>query len=105
MTISYPNGIGGSTGDSLALAKPLMMSGSVWYVDSATGTDAAGSAGKDRSKPLATLATAVSNASDDDIIVFFDGHEETLTSAQTLGKRLSLIGEGSDAGVPTVTFT
>lgn len=106
MAISfYHNGIGGSTGDSLALASPLMTSGNIWYVDSATGTDAASPAGQNREKPLDTLAQAVTNAADDDIIVFLDGHAETLTAAQTISKRLTLVGEGSSSGVPTVTFT
>ncbi len=105
MSILYPNGIGASTGDSLVLSKPLLTSGNVWYVDSATGTDAVSPAGRNREKPLATLAQAVTNSADDDIIVFLDGHAQTLTAVQVISKRLTLVGEGSSAGVPTVTFT
>lgn len=105
MTISYHNGIGGSTGDSLATTSPLTVSGNIWYVSSATGTDAASPAGKNREKPLATLAQAVTNSADDDIVVFLDGHAETLTAAQTINKRLVFVGEGSDSGNPTVEFT
>lgn len=106
MTITnYTNGIGGSTGDSLALAKPLSMSGNVWYVYGTTGVDAASPAGQNREKPLATLAQALTNAADDDIVVFLSGHTQTLTAAAAISKRLTFVGEGSSAGVPTVIFT
>ena len=52
-------------------------------MDSATGSDAASPAGKDRIKPLATLAQACTNAATGDIIVCLAGHAETLTSGQT----------------------
>lgn len=101
----YPNGIGGTLGDALATCRPLYFTGVVWYVDSATGFDAVSPAGRNRERPLATLAQALTNASNDDIIVFLSGHHETLTSKQTVSKRLTLVGEGSAAGVPTVVFT
>src|SRR3990167_2596096 len=101
----YPNGAGGTTGDTWATCEPLYMSGAIWYVHSSTGTDAAAPAGKNREKPLATLAQAVTNAADNDVIVFLSGHAETLTSAQTISEKLTLAGEGSSSGVPTVVFT
>jgi hypothetical protein len=101
----YPNGIGGTTGDELTLASPLYMSGAVWYVDSATGTDAASPAGRNREKPLETLAQAVTNAADNDIIVCLSGHAETLATGQIIDKKLTIVGEGSAAGVPTVSLT
>ena len=100
----YPNGAGASTGDSLVLRKPLHMSGAIWYVGS-SGTDAAAPAGKNRDKPLASLAQAITNAADDDIIVLLDGYTETLTSAQAISERLTIIGEGSSSGQPTVKLT
>lgn len=100
----YPNGIGGTVGDSLDTCKPLMTSGNVWYVSSLTGTDASGLAGLNREAPLATLAQAVTNSSNDDIIVFLAGHTQTLTAFQSLSKRLVLIGEGTTAGKPAVSF-
>lgn len=101
----YPNGIGGDTGAALALAEPLYVSGAVWYVQSTTGTDAATPAGRNREKPLATLAQAITNAADNDIIVCLSAHAETLTGLVTISKKLTIIGEGSAAGVPTVVFT
>lgn len=105
MTVSLTNGIGETAGTALATVKPLRVSGNVWYVNSATGTDAVSPAGKNREKPLATLAQAVTNAADNDIICMMDGHTETITSSITLSKRLCVIGSGSSAGVPTVVLT
>lgn len=99
-----PNGIGGTTGDTLATCKPLQLAGSVWYLYSATGVDGASPAGKDRQKPLATLAQAHTNAAAGDIIVCLDGHTETLAATQVFSKAVFLIGEGSSAGKPTVSF-
>lgn len=101
----YPNGIGGTApGDSLDLARPLQTTGNIWYVSSLVGTDAASPAGQNREKPLATVAQAVTNAVDDDIIVFLPGHTQTLTALQTIAKRLTLIGEGTTSGKPAVSF-
>lgn len=100
----YPNGVGGTIGDYLDTCRPLQMSGNVWYVSSLIGTDAASPAGQNREKPLATVAQAVTNAANDDIIVFLAGHSETLVAAQSIAKRLTLIGEGTVAGKPAVKF-
>ncbi len=105
MTNIYPNGIGGSLGAALATVEPLWTSGAVWYVYNATGVDAASPAGRNREKPLATVAQAVTNASDGDIVVFLSGHTQTLSSVQAVAKKLTFIGEGSSAGSPTVIFT
>jgi len=101
----YPNGIGGyQPGDFLDTCKPLQTSGNVWYVSSLIGTDAVSPAGQNREKPLATMAQAVINALDGDIIVFLPGHTQTLTLTQTLLKALTLIGEGVVDGKPAVKF-
>lgn len=100
----YPNGAGGTLGDQLDTCRPLITSGNVWYVSSLIGTDAASPAGQNREKPLATIAQAVTNAADEDIIVFLQGHTESLTAAQNIAKRLQLVGEGTVSGKPGVTF-
>jgi hypothetical protein len=101
-----PGGFGGSTGDTLTVATtPVHMSGNVWYVNSTTGTDAGSPAGRERNKPLATIAQAITNASNDDVIIFLSTHAETITSNQIIAKRLVFVGEGTASGVPTVTFT
>ncbi len=89
-----PNGIGGSTGHSLATGSPLQSFGAVWYVGPG-GTDAGGIAGWRREAPLATLLQAYTNASAGDTIVLLAGHAETLAVAQTLGKiGLTIVSEG-----------
>ncbi len=106
MTVQYyPNGIGGTApGDSLDLARPLQTTGNVWYVSSLIGTDAASPAGQNREKPLATVAQAVTNAADGDIVVFLPGHAQTLTATQTVAKSLTFIGEGTTGNKPAVSF-
>ena len=103
--IFLPNGLGENAGDPLAVASPLLVNGDVWYVDSATGSDAASPRGKNRSRPLATLAQAQTNGANGDIIVLMDGHAETLTAALTISKSLTIVGAGKSSGLPTVKFT
>lgn len=95
----YHNGIGGTTGATLVSLSPLKASGFVWYVDSVTGSDAASPRGRERIRPLATLAQAHTNASAGDLIVCLAGHTETLTAAQTFDKAgLHVLGEGAGSG-------
>jgi len=102
MTIYLPNGLGDyPTSDSLGMASPLQVSGNVWYVDSVSGTDAVSPAGLNAARPLATLAQAITNAADHDIILLADAHTEALTSAVTVSKRVTIIGAASAAGIPT----
>lgn len=99
----YPNGIGGASGATLATAAPLYASGNVWYVGP-SGSDAGGSRGQDRLRPLATLAQAITNASAGDIIALLSSHTQTIGSSQTIGKAgLTIISEGT--GSSRATFT
>lgn len=91
----YDNGLGGSTGASIALVAPFITSGVVWYVSSSTGVDAVSPQGQDRIKPLATLSQAYTNASAGDTICILSNHAETLTSAITFAKAgLMVVSEG-----------
>lgn len=101
----WPNGTGNLLGDVLATGKPTYVSGNIWYVNSATGTDAASPAGQDKEKPLAGLAQAITNASAGDFIVLADGHAQTLTAAISISKQLFIVGAGSSGGNPTASFT
>lgn len=102
----YANGAGETTGDALVTGAPLYMSGVVWYVNSATGADAGGSAGQFRERPLATLGQALTNASANDIIVLMDGHTETAGGLLTLNKAgIAIAGAGSSSGLPTVNLS
>jgi len=98
------NGVGGTTGAALALLAPLYTSGDFWYVSSTTGSDAAAPRGKERIRPLATLAQAVTNAAAGDIIVCLSGHAETLTGSQAFASaNITLLGEGSGSSRPRFT--
>jgi hypothetical protein len=101
----FPNGLGEALGESLCVDGPLQCSGNVWFVNSTGGVDAASPAGKDREKPLATLAQAQTNAADNDLIVLESGHAETYTAALTIAKKLTILGGGLVGGLPSVRFT
>lgn len=92
MSIFLPNGIGaGTTGDSLSAARPLQTSGNVWYVNTLGGVDAVSPAGLNATKPLATLAQAITNAADHDIIAVVFA-QSALTSAVTVNKAVTIVG-------------
>lgn len=100
----YQNGVGGTAGATLATVSPLYCSGDVWYVHSGTGSDAASPRGKERIRPLATLAQALTNAAAGDIVVCLSGHAETLTSSETFAEAgIVVVGEGSGASRPRFT--
>ena len=102
----YSTGNGGSSGSTLATVSPVLSSGTTWYVSStATGAaDAASPAGRERIKPLLTLAQAVTNAAANDTICILANHTETLTSAQTINTAgLNIIGEGTGSNRPKFT--
>lgn len=97
----YPNGAGETLGgDVLASQSPIITSGNIWWVNSATGTDAASPAGQDREKPLATLVQANTNATDGDIVFLQSGHVETFTVAFGALKALTVVGVGTTSGKP-----
>ena len=100
----YTGGYGGANGAVLASAAPIYQSGNTWYVDSFIGADAASPAGRDRARPLASLAQALTNASANDTIVFLQGHQQTLTAITTLSiAGLKLLGEGTGTNRPSFT--
>jgi hypothetical protein len=104
MSYFLTNGVGGTAGSTLSTAKPMMMSGKVWYVDSITGN--ASHSGLDRTQPFALISTAITAASAGDFIVCLSTHAESVTSAAlAVNKQLTIIGEGSSSGQPTVTIT
>lgn len=99
----YQNGAGGSTGADLAVLKPTYASGNYWYVHK-SGTDAGGTAGQERAKPLATVGQAFTNASAHDTIVFLSGHTENISAGIDITKAgLKLVSEG--LGAQRAAFT
>lgn len=95
------SGIGG-VGDALVENSPLYTPGTVYYVSSTDGNDSFG--GDSVASAKATLGAAVSAASDGDIIVLASDHDETVTAAVDVSKKLLIVGAGSTAGVPTATL-
>lgn len=105
MSTIYTNGIGGTLGDTLTTCKPLYAKGNVWYVDYASGADGTSPAGRERGRPLKTLAYALANAGQGDIVVLLATHDETVTSALSISDNgLTLVGESSSASGPTATL-
>ena len=102
----HPNGIGlGDAADYLAGIHNLVTTGTVWYVDSESGADAASPQGLSPEYPLATLDRAVTNATADDTVVLMSTHDETITANVFISKRLTIVGLGSSAGVPLAKLT
>jgi hypothetical protein len=101
----FPNGLGESSADSIAVNAPFYTTGNVWYVNATTGTDAASPAGQNRMNPLATIGQAYTNSASGDVIVLMDGHTQTLTAKLTVAKRLLIVGGGQSDGKPTVKLT
>ena len=96
----YPNGIGGTVGSDVVSLSPLYCSGSIYYVDSSSGSDTY--TGLERNKPFATFSAAYTAAANNDLIVLFSGHSETYTAGVTISKTgLSIIGEGSGTSAPS----
>jgi hypothetical protein len=104
MSRIYGNGAGDTLGDRLVTCKPLYVASTntIWYVNSNGGVDGAFPNGKNREAPLATLAQALTNASDNDIIELMSGHTESPTTGYTINKKLIIVGGGSAGGKPTV---
>lgn len=93
---------GGSLGARLTTRRPVYSSGQRWYVSSGIGSDAYN--GRERHKPLATLAAAHTAAAAGDSIVCLAGHVEALAVAQTFNKaRIKLYGEGEGSSLPRFT--
>lgn len=96
--------ISSSSPGVLGLPNMLLGSGSsskVWYVSS-TGTDAVAPRGLTQKYPLLTVAQAISNASDGDIIAVMNS--STITGGLATSKRLILTGIGTSNGQPSVSL-
>lgn len=100
---NWPQGIGETNGDSLITQAAFQSSGDVWYVDSVTGNDS--NDGRNRVRPLATLAHAISVCAALDTIVCLDGHQETLDATAITKDGLTIVGAGNAGGLPTVKIT
>jgi|GEM_PF-4767533 len=104
MTItSFPNGLGGVLGTSLAIGGPIYTTGTFTYVDFVNGLNA--NTGTNREQPKKTLGNAVASLSGlDNVIVLINNHAETLTADVNISS-VMVVGEGSASGIPTATIT
>lgn len=104
-TKHFENGIisTSASGDPL-IYNDIFVTGAVYWVDSVTGNDA--NAGTNRNSPKATIGSALSAATDNngDIIILESGHTETITSAITVSKSLSIFGLGTGTSKPRFTI-
>ena len=92
-----------------AVVDQKVTTGDVWFVDSATGADTAGS-GRSPISPTATLdyAIGLATASKGDIIYVMPGHAETISGAAGIDvdkAGLSIIGLGQGDNRPTFSFS
>jgi hypothetical protein len=105
-TYIYPQGLGYSTGDIIGTQGTLYSTGRVRFVDSANEQAANSGAGDDEMRPWATLAYAISSASDGDTILLGPEHAETITGNLVCSlNRVAVIGMGSSGGEPTAVLT
>ena len=84
--------------------------GKIWFVDSATGSDAAG-AGTDQDSPFASIGYAFSSdnvqANKGDVVFVLPGHSETVSSATGCVMDIAgvtVIGLGRGSLQPTITL-
>lgn len=97
MLTNFPNGVSSFGCPMMPSAVPEVVTGSVFFVDSSTGSDS--NDGKSKDLPLATLDRALTlcTANKGDVIYLMPGHAETITGAGgiTLDKAgVSVIGLG-----------
>lgn len=94
---NFPNGIS-SQGVPVLGSGPVFTTGSIYFVDSATGSD--GNKGADKTRPFATLDYAVGQctANKGDYIIVMPNHAETITGAAGIAfdvAGVSAVGLGS----------
>ncbi len=100
---TWPAGLYSGTGDALVSEAPLMVSGTVYYVDSTTGSDS--NAGTREDIPFATLGAATSVVSAHDMIVLMPSHFQILTAGLTVSAAgVTIVGAGSSSGIPNPTL-
>ena len=104
---AFPNGLS-SFGIPLLGSGDVFTTGSIFFVDSVTGSDT--NAGTDPSAPLATIDAAVNKctANKGDYIIVMPNHAENIVAAAGLDldvAGITIIGLGEGDNRPTLTFT
>jgi hypothetical protein len=104
MTLSrYPHGIS-SFGIPVIGAGPIVTTGTVYFVDSATGSNS--NSGLDPTQAFATLTTAITACTTNkgDVIILMPSHAETISTTVTLSiANVSIIGLGNGTARPNLT--
>lgn len=105
---NFPFGLS-SFGIPLIGSGPVLTTGRVFFVNSATGTDAPGY-GVDKDRPFDTINFAISQctANRGDVIFVMPGHVETVTAAAGLdldAAGVSIIGIGQGESRPVIDLT
>jgi len=103
---TFPNGV--SSMGMPVIGGAHTTTGSVWFVDSATGSN--GNTGKDKDHPFAGIDYAVGQctANKGDIIYVMPGHTEDIANATTIVldvAGISIIGIGRGLDVPEITWS
>lgn len=101
---AYINGGGGTSGDEVAVNKPVFVgtAGHIWYVGPG-GVDAASPKGREREKPLLTTQQAVTNAVAGDVVIYLPNFTETISVAVAVNKALTIVSEGTGSSRARLT--
>lgn len=92
--------------ETLQRAGTTFLSGSVQWLDTINGVDAALPGGSTPEQPVKTLAQAVTNSAANGVIVIGEGSAESLSGSQTIALAgLSIFGCGSGSSRPRYTCT
>lgn len=93
-------------GGVITFVDERLASGDIYWVNSATGTDAAGY-GENPDSPVATLDYAIGlcTAGQGDLIVLMPGHAETTTAIALDVAGVRIVGQGYGQNRPTLTAT
>ena len=107
MATNFSNGLS-SYGIPVLPKFDQLQTGSVWFVDSVTGSN--GNSGKTTKKPFATLDYAIGmcTASKGDVIILMPGHAESVIAAAGIVcdvQGITIIGAGTGTDRPQITFS
>ena len=104
--------VGSQTGGGTVVSSATLTTGQIWYVDSATGTDAVGY-GRTPDAPFASMnycdtrLAAESRGNKGDMVIVMPGHTETISAAAGCDLNTAGIhwrGIGTGASTPLLTF-
>lgn len=100
---AFPNGVSSFGVPVLGGNDGLVTTGTIFFVDSVTGSNS--NSGRDKDHPFADLATAITNmtAGKGDIAIVMPGHAETITTTLTPKAGSKIVGLGFGRNRPVFT--